>query len=452
LIVKTGIHSNKNLGLHWQGEPRNRLGIPILLALMASLSLIGCTGAGIYSTIAISTKIDEGSLPKGLSAGAVFRVSGAGGYLFFVSGPNIWAKPRSGGEWYPLGLSAGGVEWDGVQSAVATDDRIILALYSVSGNTYRVGLFALTRFDGSNPTYADLGKTWTSNSKSFQTIRLFCPRPGGSIYVNVLNHQGAYGSLDSEDNEFKGSKLYRLANNSASWGNPTPGNQPGLQTRYVTGVADNGSGTILVTATSGKSSASGGYLLNINNLNDASPSGEGKIDNSYIPTTGIIWIDRNWTGHSSGPGAFIAAATTLVNGVHPIFVSKDGITWHRLRGGTGSYRTTNFVDLSGSPAGMSDSKHLVLAGTSSYIDGNRYRSGSGYYEIDVTEDDLTKWVVNTGRNSYSLADRINYNVSKLSESTITALSIHDNALYASTRNNGVWKMNLSEDMPLWTRE
>lgn len=442
MTVKTKRGANRNIGCRRQDG--RRLGVFFLSAFM-NLLLIGCTGAGIYSTIAISSKIDEGKLPKGLSAGTVFSVSGAAEHLFFVSGPNIWAKPKSGGEWNPIGLSAGGAEWDGVQSAAATDSRIILALYSVSGNTYRVGLFALTRFNGSTPTYADFNKSWTSTSKSFQTIRLFCPQPGESIYVNVLDHQGSYGSIDSENNGFKGSKLYKLANDSNSWNPSNPGEQQKLQTRYVTGVADNNSGTILVTASSGKSD--GGYLL----IEDGAAKGDGKIDGSYTPTTGITWIDRKWEGHS-GPGAFIAAGIGLVGGVYPIFVSEDGLTWHRLEGASGSYRTTSFIDVSDKAAGMSDSKHLVLAGTSSYIGGNRYRSGAGYYEIDVTADDLTKWVVNTSRTSYSLADRINYNVSKLSESTVTAMTAHDNALYASTRNNGIWKLNLGEDRPLWARE
>jgi len=433
--------------------PRSRLGVLILLALLAGLLLSRCTGAGIFSTIAISTKIDEGKLPSGISAGSVFHVTGAREYLFFVSGPNIWAKSTGGGEWFAIGLNAGGMEWDGVQSAVATEDRIILALYYVSKNTYKVGLFALSSFDGSSAAYDDFGKSWTSGSKSFQTVRLFCPRPAGDIYINVLNHQGNYGSLDSDDNDFGGSSLYRLANGSTSWGTPAHTEQPELngarKARYVTGVADNGAGTILVTATSGVSSTNGGYLLDEDGLG----RGDGRIGGSYMSTTGITWIDRSWAGHS-GPGAFILASTSLAGGVHPIFASSDGSTWHRLQGASGSYRTTNFTDVSDKTSGMSDSKHLVLAGTIGYIDGNRYRRGAGYDEIDVTNDDLTRWVVNTSRNSYSFANIVNYNVSKLSESTVTAMSIpgDGNFLYASTRNNGIWKVNLNENRPSWARE
>ena len=436
---------------------RNRPGVLILSALILSLSLIRCTGAGIYSTIAISTKIDEGKLPKGLSASSVFHMKEGWTkeYLFFVSGPDIWAKPISGDEWAPIGLSAGGTEWDGVQSAVATENRIILALYLVSGSTHTVRLFALTGFDGSNATYVDFGKSWTSQSKSFQTIRLFCPLPTGEIYVNVLNHSGNYGSLDVGDNSFSGSRLYRLANGSSSWENriieePNQQELDGTKkARYVSGVADNGSGTILVTATTGESSTDGGYLLD----KDGNSKGDGSIDGSYIPTAGITWIDRVWEDHN-GPGVFIAAGTSLEGSVYPIFVSKDGSTWRRLRGATGSYRTKNFIDVSDKTAGKSNSKHLILAGTSSYIDGNRYRSGAGYNEIDVTNDDLEDWVVNTNRNSYSLASLINYKVSKLSESTVMGMSItkDGNVLYASTRNNGIWKLNLEEDRPYWTWE
>jgi len=151
---------------------------------------------------------------------------------------------------------------------------------------------------------------------------------------------------------------------------------------------------------------------------------------------------------------FIAAATSLKDYVHPVFASKDGSTWHRLQGATGRYQTRNFIDVSDKTAGMSNSKHLILAGTSSYIDGSTYRNAAGYNEIDVTNEDLTKWFVNTNRNSYSLANLVNYNVSNLSESTVVGMSIPGNGsvLYASTRNNGVWQLNLDEERPLWTRE
>ena len=448
---KTAGSPDRNLGYH-RPTTQCKPGLLILSVLLISLSLIRCTGAGIYSTIAISTKIDEGTLPKGLSAGPVFHVSGAGEYLFFVSGPNIWVKPMSGGEWTAMGLNAGGMEWDGVQSAVATENRIILALYFVSGNTFKVGLFALTSFDGSRAVYDDFDKSWISKSKSFQTVRLFCPRPAGDIYVNVLNHSGSYGSLDSDGSGFSGSRLYRLANNSTAWRDTTV-NQPELDgtkgARYVSGVADNGAGTILVTATARASSADGGYLLDENGV---ARGDDGKIDGSYISTTGITWIRRGW--EKSNKGVFITAATSLVSGVHPILVSEDGTTWHRLSGATGGYQTTNFIDVSNKKAGMSDSKHLILAGTSSYIDGNRYRRGVGYNEIDVTSDDLTEWAVNSNRSSYSLANLVNFSVSKLSESTVVGMSIpkQGNALYVSTRNNGIWRIDLSEDRPFWTRE
>lgn len=454
-MEKIAERSNKTLGCRRPGL-RNRPGVLILYALMVNLLLIRCTGAGIYSTIAISTKIDEGKLPEGLSASPVFYVSGTRWterYFFFVSGPNIWTKHASGERWNAMGLNAGGIEWDGVQSAVATEDRIILALYSVRGNTYKVGLFALTSFDGSRATYDDFGKSWTSQSNSFQTVRLFCPRPTGDIYVNVLNHSGSYSSLDAEDNSFTGSTLYKLANDSSSWGSMTAASQPELngtnKARYVSGIADNGSGTVLVTATTGELAKDGGYLLNENGL----ARGNGSIDGSYIPTAGITWIDRKWEGHN-GPGVFIAAATSLKDYVHPVFASKDGSTWQRLQGATGRYQTRNFIDVSDKTAGMSNSKHLILAGTSSYIDGSTYRNAAGYNEIDVTNEDLTKWFVNTNRNSYSLANLVNYNVSNLSESTVVGMSIPGNGsvLYASTRNNGVWQLNLDEERPLWTRE
>ena len=148
------------------------------------------------------------------------------------------------------------------------------------------------------------------------------------------------------------------------------------------------------------------------------------------------------------------AATILDNDTLPIFVSSDGSIWSRIGGTTIDYLTTNFIEVSDKLAGQSDSKHLVLAGTSSYIDGSTSHLSSGYNEIDVSNDDLTTWSVNTSWDNYSFALNTNYSVSDLAEATITGMSIPEdgNFLYASTRSQGIWKIDMTTDKPSWTRE
>ncbi|RKX84378.1 MAG: hypothetical protein DRP70_13320, partial [Spirochaetes bacterium] len=146
----------------------------------------------------------------------------------------------------------------------------------------------------------------------------------------------------------------------------------------------------------------------------------------------------------------------LDNDTLPIFVSTDGTgnTWSRVGGTSTDFLTTNFIDVSGKTAGQSDGKQLVLAGTSSYIDGSTSHYGSGYNEIDVTDADPSTWTVNTSWDSYSFALNTNYSVSDLAEATITGMSIPAGGsyLYASTRSEGIWKIDLSTDKPSWTRE
>ncbi|MCK5736883.1 MAG: hypothetical protein KAH21_10405, partial [Spirochaetaceae bacterium] len=232
--------------------------------------------------------------------------------------------------------------------------------------------------------------------------------------------------------------------------------------RYVTGIADKTSGPsvdndIRITATNHMFNPNGGILLD---GTGALVSVDGRIDDgtadgTFVSTRGINWITR--TGVGNGVGAFIMAATTLDEGTLPVFASLDGDTWSRLAGTSTDYLTTSFIEVSDKTAGQSDGKHLVLAGTSSYIDGSKSHYGSGYNEIDVTTDDITTWSVNTLWDNYSFALNTNYNVSDLAEATITGLSIPEGGdyLYASTRGEGIWKINMEDpntDKPSWTRE
>lgn len=439
--------------------------IGIVLALAVLLVSGSCTGVGIFAVVAVSEKIDEGMLPEGISARPVAHISPGlptDDYYFFASGPGIWAKDKSGGLWKPIPLNSNGTEWDGVQSMAVVDDRIFLALYDVNGDDYKVSIHTLISFDGSTPIYDPLeDQVWTSDSAGYQTIRLFCPVPAGDVYVNIMDHTGVYGSIDSEDNGFIGSNLYLLPNTASTWAVAVAaGTQTELDgtngARYITGVADSGA-VVRITATNNMFSQTDGILLDGTGalvddfINPPGSISEGILDDyTNVSVTGITWLPRTFGVN----GAFIMSATSLDNSTLPMFASSDGVDWTRLGGTTTDFLTTNFIDVSDKTAGQSDSKRLVLAGTSSYIDGSTSHIASGYNEIDVTSETLSDWTVNTTWDDYSFALNTNYSVSDLAQATIIGMSIPEgiNDLYASTRNVGVWKIDMGTDKPSWTRE
>jgi len=460
--------------------------IVITTALFLLVFSIGCTGAGIFAVVAVSEKIDLGLLPEGISGRPVVHIApvpadGTEDYYFFSSGPGIWVKDHTAGDtdlarlWWPISLDG----WDGVQAMAANDERIFLALYKVSGDNYTVAIRTLDSFTaGSPPVYTDIaGAEWVMdpNAGGYNTIRLFAPDPSGPVYVNVMSHSGVYASLDEENQGFTGSILYTLPGNATTWGEASAlpnqsyldGNNGIASARYITGIADRVPGAVVaddirITATNHMFNSNGGILLDgdgaaVTNL-DGNPAGSISIEpgvSTNVSARAITWLDR--TGIGDGAGVFIMAATFLDNDTLPIFVSGDGITWNRISGTTTDYLTTSFINVSDKTAGLSDGKHLILAGTSSYIDGSTSHYGSGYNEIDITNNDLSAWTVNTAWDSYSFALNTNYSVSDLAEATITGMSIPEGGddLYVSTRSEGVWKINMEDpatDKPSWTRE
>jgi hypothetical protein len=442
--------------------------IVLILAILA-----GCTGEGILAVVAISAEIDEGKLPEGLSAGRVLHIAPdavTDDYLFVSTGPAFLYKNINDidGLWQKTRLISGGTEWDGIQSMVASGNRIIMALYKVNSEEYTVALHALTAFNPPNATITPItGAVWTSTispSSIYQTIRLYCPVPAGDIYVNVMNHLGEYGSLDTDNvTGFIGSSLYILGNSDTSFpASPEPGFETylnGTPGRYVSGVAIGG-GKTRITATNLFFSVYNGILMDENGglvPNPHSPDPDGSISlgagvYSNVSATGITWLP----GANNDLGAFIMSGVSLYNGRFPVFASADGISWRSLPGTSTDYLTTNFVDVSGYTAGQSDFKEIVLAGTSSYIDGSTSYIASGYNEIDVSGT-IDTWTVLTNWDDYDLALKNNYSVSDLAQATITGMSVQIdglgyNYLFASTRFEGLWRLYLDEDYPSWTRE
>jgi len=426
----------------------------MLYILLALGMLIGCSGEGIFAIVAVSEKIDEGSLPVGLSAGPVLNITPdntTANYLFFSSGPTLYYKHKNARKWNRTNLISNGAKWDGVQSMVAAESRIFMALYRIRSGVYQVALHTLNSFSGSSATITMLDDSLMSSSSSgYKTIRLFCPdaeETTHAVYVNVWEHSGTYGSSSS----FVKSKLYTLGKDATNWAaksvlSGTDTHLNGSTGRYVTGVADRDSSNssaaddIRITATSSKFSTTGGLMIN--------RDGALKTYGNSVSTTGIVWINRTWTGHTSGPGAYIMAGTA---GTFPIFASTDGTNWVQVA--STSKLITNFIDVSNTMAGSPSAKHLVLAGTSSYtsIENSQTIEAAGYYEIDVTDDTPSNWSVSSGSN---LASVNNYRSSTLPKTTILwwARPENGNYLYASTRKNGIWRIALNQEAPSWSRE
>ena len=442
----------------------------ILSAALITVFFMSCTGVGIFAVVAVSDKIDEGTLPEGLSAQPVMHITGSGdadNYLFFTSGPALWAKNRTtDSRWYyvPLIDSAGNT-WDGIQSACVyndgTTDRIFLALYKADSDNYTVRLFWFESFNASarKITLNEVSgqPSWGSSSSGYQTLRLFSPAGSSDVFVNVLQHGNEYASTDVTDKGFEGSDLYRLNTpaGTPSWSSTAVDTSTYLDDRYVTGIASSNGTDYLISSTRSFLDPDGGLLFSWDGSSSTS------IDyGSNVSVIGLKYLDISGWTTTGNNGAFIMTATAKDNdGSLPMFASFDGSdgSWERVSGTSTDFLTTNFVNVSDYTAGQSDGKHLALAGTTSYIekDGGTY-DASGYNEINITDDDISNWHVYTNWDDYSFALPTNYSVSLLKESTIVGMSIQQvkgtDYLFASTKLNGLWRIALNEDQPSWTRE
>lgn len=437
--------------------------IIIFLVIFLTFFLTTCDNLGIFAVIAVTDKIELGTLPEGISARPVVQVNSVSpNYAFFASGPGLWTKNiTTDSKWFKIPLISGGTHWEGVQAMAASDTNIFFALYKVdSNNNYTVSLHRLDSFDGSTAIITPLinDSSWSSTSTHYQQIKLFCPNGTGDVYVNVMEHDGVYGSLDESGQKFTGSSLYMIPNNAASL-DTTPitgdgiANQNELDgtiaSRYVTGIADNTAGKIRITATDNMfasgpvDSVDAGILLD--------ETGTVISLGSTVSTIGITWLPNI--------GAFIASATALDDSTFPIFASDTGDAgdWVKITNGTTTdYLTINFIDVSTTVAGSSPvgTKDLILAGTSSYINGSTGKTASGYQEIDATDGPLSisTWTINTSAETFEFASNNNYAASELGSGTIIGMSLIGTDLYASTRGLGVWKIDTTEEYPSWTRE
>ncbi|MCG8452452.1 MAG: hypothetical protein MI717_04625 [Spirochaetales bacterium] len=450
-------------------------GIILSSFMLLTLLLASCDGVGVFAIVAVTDKIDEATLPEGISARPIARLNEVSGtHMFFASGPGLWVKPISSGSWQstPL-IDSTGKRWDGIQSmgtATITDtsDRIFLALYRVSGDNYTVALHVLSNYDSTSnrATLTPItDASWSGGTGGYQTIGIFGAQNSGDVYVNILEHDIDYGSIDINTGQtgFQNSELFRLPANATNWSSRVPftsqdyldgSNGPG---RYVTGVASKGTTNddIRITAANNLFSTDSGVLLN----------GAGTVVGGFSSTaamTGLTWLPNVYTGEgNTGPqGAYFVAATALDDGTFPIFVSNDGTTWSKVSGTTTNFLSINFTDISDTDAGQGDDGdtdvRLVLVGTSSYIDGTTYKRASGYEELN-TYKAIADWSINSTWSTYKFASNNNYGASNLKDSTIIGMSRIGSgstlALYASTRGQGVWKIAPnSSRRPSWEPE
>lgn len=452
-----------------------------LLVFIAVLLISGgCDNLGIFAVVAVTDKIDDGSLPEGISAKPIVQIpSGllaapAVDYAAFASGPGFWAKDLTDSDnyWLPKALIDGnGLKWDGIQAIAVSDSDLYMALYKVDADeAYTVALHRLDSFDGTTLTLEALGgdSSWSSTASTYETIRMYCPDPDpdpakGRVYINVLEHRGEYGTIDSDDTGFVRSNLYTIAGDATSLDIASDGiaEQKYLNgssgKRYVTGVASDGAvvPTILITATDNffSSVPSAAYDVSAGILLDGSGN---KIpltgEDSTVSTTGIIWLPN--VDASPDVGAFVASATAFDDNDFPMFASHTGLagSWVKITNGTSTeYLTTNFIDVSMTTAGSAEK--LALAGTSSYIDGSTGRYARGYQEIRTAGLAIADWYVNNSAADYDFARNNNYAASELSLTTITGMTMINGVLYAATRNAGIWSIEPdSEEYPSWTRE
>ncbi|QEN07691.1 hypothetical protein EXM22_06695 [Oceanispirochaeta crateris] len=133
---------------------------------------------------------------------------------------------------------------------------------------------------------------------------------------------------------------------------------------------------------------------------------------------------------------------------HPIlYTFDDGASWESLTGSS-NIQFSAFQDISG----IDSSTNIILAGTrADVIEGSStYYTGSGYYEIDMSDtSDLAL-------QSNTFALDTNYSSTDLYDSTIMDI-LYDstrNKIYASTSSNGLWMNDYSDDddARIWYRE
>lgn len=386
--------------------------LAVILVFAALLS--GCKGEGIFASIAVSEKIVDGSLPDGVRASEVFNTSGSD-FAFFSSGPRLFVKNiTTGSNWSTVSLPGG---YETVQSIAGSNNTIVLALSKGYGSSYETALYY---FPGaaSTPAYTKVtGADFLGTDSGYQTLGVFCPNPAGiDFYIDVRNWSGTHGEGSGT---LQDSNFYSItnANLAVGWGSAT--SLATLTGRYITDGAFDGA-TYRFTAVN--DDATSGILI------DETGATIGTTPADLGPMTDIEYL--------ANAGAFIAGSRTD----SALYVGGTvGDNWYTVSGVGPDETHVSFADVTG-------------AGTNTVLVGRDTLSGEGGY-IEINTGGAApiadgSWSVQTN----SFADIVQYDSSPLPDVSITDFSKISGFLYASTRGEGLWRLDDSAAGNAWTDE
>ncbi len=405
-----------------------RILVPTLLVFILS----ACKGVGIFSTLAITEKVDDGALPEGISSedGVLYAASWTGStdWAYFSTGPGLWVKDITdrSNSWSKVSLPAG---YSTIQSIAASDtladNAILFSAVGEDGSGDRiVSLFYIDSIDSGTgaPTYSSPIITWTTTDDTYHNAKVFWDG-SASFYINLLIFDGEYRD---DDSELSASELYSTSNPSGGIGSDLGFTTMNTSSnfRYLSGVANGGSGTFFTVI---DEDGENGLLLNSSGTD---------VGITTKPVTGITWLDD--------AGAYIMGVDCITGANGAVFVSSDGSTWHSVEDNDDDDSYISFVDVSG----VSGSS-WVLAGRD--ICGE----DGGYEEINVSGD-IADWYIT---NDYDFADYSNYTSTDMPDVSVTDFTIIDLSgsggditLYASTRFEGIFSLDIGSIDNDWEEE
>lgn len=408
----------------------SKIVFPILVLILLST----CKGVGIFSTLAVTEKIDDGELPEGITSenGVIYPASltETTDWAYFSTGPGLWVKnitDRSN-SWSKVSLPDG---YSVIQSIAAsdtmTDNAILLSAVAENDDGDRiVSLFYIDSIDSNTgaPTYSSPIESWTTTEDTYHNSKVFWDG-STNFYINLLTFDGEYRD---DDSELSASQLYTW---NGSFSGPDTNFDTNLNTssdyRYVSGVANDGSTGPFFTVID--EDGEHGRLLDSSGAN---------VGITTKPVTGLTYL--------STCGAYIMGVDCITGADGAIFVSNnDWSTWYTVDDDDDDDSYISFIDVSG----VAESDWILAGRDICGEDG-------GYEEINVDEVTIDEWYVT---NDYDFADYSNYTSTDMPDVSITDFTIIDLSgsggditLYASTRFAGIYSLDISSIDNDWEEE
>ena len=403
------------------------LGPALLIFLLAS-----CKGVGIFSTLAVTEKVVDGSIPDGISADAgVLYASGiTPNWAFFSAGPSMWAKDlvTADAAWKRIPLPSDYNEY-AIQSIASTANYILLSAVGTSGGSRTTTLYYVASGDvgvDGTLTYNPI-VTWTSTNTEYYNASVFSTGMGNTFYINRLTSD----DFDTDDADITASELYSW---NGSLSGPDGNFDINLNTwpnfRYVTDVADGGGGALFTVQ---DEDSEAGRLLDSTGGAVAVVEATTAIDYSTRPFSSIEWLGGTVSAYFMG----IATISSPNNGA--LLVSSDGITWYTVDNVDNDDTYVSFVDVSD------------VAGSNWILAGRDICGEDGGYEqidVDTAAIGTDTWFVSNG----DFADSTSYISTDMADVTITDFTIIGTTLYASTRYAGIYSLNIGGVGNEWVEE